>query len=156
MSDIAEHLPTLKQAVIDTGAKKVLELGVRQGESTKAFLEGCLETGGELISVDIADCRKVSNNPNWQFIQCDDKDLDFNEPIDILFIDTSHTHEHTLFELEKFSPLVKPKGIIFLHDTMLSGAGVMSAIEEFLRRNPDKWKFNNYPNCNGLGVLEKI
>ena len=39
----------------------ILELGVRKGISTKKFLEVCEKNEGNLISVDIEDCSKVSS-----------------------------------------------------------------------------------------------
>ena len=152
MSDIIEHLPVLERFCLNLNAKKVLELGVRDGESTKAFLKALDITDGKLISVDINNCSGVSNSGRWQFVQTDDTQFDFNEVIDILFIDSSHAFQHTLFELNKFGDLVRAGGVILLHDTNMQT--VMDAILEYLKTHPN-YKFINLKNCNGLGILEK-
>ena len=63
----------------------ILELGVREGISTKQFLEVCKKNNGNLISVDIEDCGKVSNDSNWRFIHSRDDNfelIDNNEERD--------------------------------------------------------------------------
>lgn len=153
-NDIEEHIPILQEYCLQLDAKKVLELGVRDGISTKAFLFALDKTDGQLISVDRSDCSKVSDSPRWKFIKSDDMNLQFNEIIDILFIDTSHKYAHTLAELKKYGDLVRKGGMIFLHDTVRYPE-VMDAIREYLRTHLDI-VFNNLENCNGLGILEKI
>ncbi len=65
-SDIHEHLPVFVQAVKDTQAKKVIELGVRYGVSTIAWLHA-LENQGHLWSVDCSFPVPASEykNPDW-------------------------------------------------------------------------------------------
>lgn len=153
MIDIVEHLSLLKYLCYEANARKVLELGVRGGESTRALADTCKDLDAELISVDIEDCSLVTDFERWRFIQADDIELEFNEEIDLLFIDTSHTYEHTLAELRKYAPLVRKGGFIALHDTNMFP--VMEAIEQYLRDNPIGCTFVNLSNCNGLGILEK-
>ena len=50
----------------------ILEFGVRQGRSTKMFLEICERNNGSLISIDIDDYANLFNDKNWTFIQCRD------------------------------------------------------------------------------------
>ena len=88
---------------------------------------------------------------SWEFIQSDDLKNDWKKPIDHLFIDTSHTYEQTLAELEKFTPFVKPGGIITLHD-IISCPEVLSAINDYIKNKPHI-KFYKFFHNNGLGVL---
>lgn len=60
------------------------------------------ELDEKVTSVDIDSCneakekvRKLGLDPYWNFIQMDDLKLDWNDQIDHLFIDASHTYEHT-------------------------------------------------------------
>ena len=55
----------------------ILELGVREGISTKKFLEVCEKNQGNLTSIDIDDCSKVSSDPRWKFIKGRDDDFTF-------------------------------------------------------------------------------
>lgn len=150
--DIIGHIPFLRETCLKLEAQTILELGVRDGGSTRAFLDVARILGTKVISVDIEDCSKVSDSPNWEFHQVDDMLFDFKEPVDVLFIDTSHTYEHTLNELRKFTPLVKKDGVILLHDTVHCPE-VYKAITDFLAENPNKYQFENRENCNGLGIL---
>lgn len=157
-SDIYEHLEYLYDTVIQMRPRTILELGVRGGESTRAFAEACqdLELEGtppRLISIDIMDCSRVCNYPNWIFMQGDDRAFMFKSPVDILFIDTSHEYVHTIQELELYSPAVVSGGKIIMHDTALKE--VWDAIEYFLKHSPAEFKFENRPNCNGLGTLTR-
>ena len=157
--DIREHLPYLTSIVKEMKAKTILELGVYQGHSTRAFLKAAEEIGAIVVSIDWNDSYPVSDSPNWIFFQGNSGLLKMRGKFDILFIDTSHNYIETLLELEKYSPMVKNPGVILLHDTMSSYNrplnGVFGAIKEFLRRHPNKWAFDNLENCNGLGILKR-
>ena len=153
--DIEEHLGTLVRACIDVEAKVILELGVRTGNSTRAFLAVAKTLDAKVISVDIADCSHVANSDRWFFVQMDDLKFEIDGPVDILFIDTSHEYEQTLKELERFSPKVRKGGKILLHDTV-SCPGVLLAVNSYLDEHPGEFIFTNHDNCNGLGVLCKL
>lgn len=176
-SDIFEHLPTFVKAVKDLKAERVIELGVRYGVSTIAWLYA-LENQGHLWSVD---CSFPVEPPNsniglldpqgplgvveyWTFIL----GYDVWKPVldalpttaDIIFIDTNHVYSETLVELELYLPRVRPGGRIYLHDTALSETGndpsgppypVRKAVTEFCRKHQLEWENNE--NCCGLGVI---
>jgi len=159
-TDIHEHLCTLYLLTIELKLTNVLELGTRSGASTIAFLQALKEINGNLTSIDMDPCleaKKIVNdshlNQNWKFIQGDDLKVKWDEPIDHLFIDTSHTYDHTLAELKKYEPYVKEGGIITLHDT-ISSPPVLKAIKKYLESNKEL-KFYHYFNNNGLGILKK-
>lgn len=136
-SDIVDHLPTFVQQIKDLNATKVIELGVRFGVSTIAFLHGLEATNGHLWSVDgdipFSDWEddtdllgqyldgSSSTLDNWTFIHMWDTDPTLLEllphDVDILFIDTSHIYAETLRELTTFTSFVRPGGLILLHDT---------------------------------------
>lgn len=157
-TDIHEHLNTLYMLTVEFNLKTILELGTRTGESTVAFLQAAKEIDGNVMSIDIDSCDEAKKlisdlglTDFWSFTQSDDLKLDWEKPIDHLFIDTSHTYEQTLAELEKFTPFVKPGGIVSLHD-IISCPEVLSAINEYIKDKPHI-KFYKFFHNNGLGVL---
>ncbi len=99
----------------------ILELGVQKGRSTTKFLEICNKNNGQLYSVDVDDCSKVSNNPRWKFFQSRDDDFEFikskiPQKIDILFIDTLHEAKHVKKLIYGYYPQIKKGGLIFIDD----------------------------------------
>jgi predicted O-methyltransferase YrrM len=176
--DIYEHLPTFVNAVEELKATKVIELGVRYGVSTIAWLYA-LEDAGHLWSVDCSfPVAAPGSDVNlldpqgplgvvswWTFLL----GYDSWEPVldalptevDLVFIDTQHTFEQTLLELELYFPRVRSGGRIYLHDTAILTTGnavtpqpdfpVKTAMEEFCILNDLKWE--NNPNCFGLGTV---
>jgi predicted O-methyltransferase YrrM len=135
-SDVRDHLPILYQA----SHGFVLELGVRAGVSTAALLAGVENAGGMVWSVDRDDCSPVfAGHPQWRFIQADSLDVATIEAagipyaLDCLFIDTVHTADRTLRELEVWGSRVVPGGVILLHDTddPSTMPGVRDAMEAF-------------------------
>ncbi len=58
-------LDLIKEKIKNKTKPLILELGVKEGKSTKMFLEICDKNDGNLISVDIWDYSQVSNNPKY-------------------------------------------------------------------------------------------
>lgn len=165
-TDISEHLPTLYAMAVHTKAKIVIELGVRLGESTIPFLEAMQVTNGHLWSVDVDRCDVAKNkmkeyglDSRWTFTMLNDIDYgkhvwDKSKKADIIFIDTSHQYAHTKEEIQVFEPILRPGGMMIFHDTVSFPDGVYRPILEFMGGHP-KYKFENFQNCNGLGILTK-
>lgn len=149
----------------------ILEIGVRDGESTRAFLSGLEKNKGHLYSVDINDCSQVAKNGRWSFLQADSRNheaiLNFvPETIDVLFIDGDHSQAGYKDDLKTYSALVRAGGLIISHDIDTSHGGT---IENGYADGPsDKIRDeyfafierNNYihyelPGLAGLGVIVK-
>jgi cephalosporin hydroxylase len=72
-------------------------------------------------------------------------------PTVLVMLDSNHTHEHVLRELELYSPLVTPGSYLIVYDTVVEqmpegtypdrpwgrGNNPLTAVREFLSRNPD-------------------
>lgn len=162
-SDISDHLTTLYFLTVENSLRRTLELGVREGKSTIALAEGVSKIGGHLWSMDILECNLAKTRiveygleDYWTFLQGDDKILagSWKQKIDHLFIDTSHTFDNTLKELILFEKFLVPGGYITLHDT--KSLEILKAISEFLEQSESIFRFYNYFNCNGFGILKKI
>ena len=166
-SDIQAHLIRLYDFTVQIPVKEkvVVELGVRWGTSTVALIAAVNDSGGPLYSIDIGaypETQKLfKGESNWTFLQGDDMEVvkDWNRPIDHLFIDTSHTFDHTLGELREWGKWVKQGGIITLHDIYGLGgekSEVWDAIEHHMKENPGKYDFKTFEKSYGLGVLKKL
>ena len=159
-TDISDHLCTLYMLTVEFNLKKILELGTRNGESTIALLQAAHEINGEVTSIDIDSCSYAKNmishlnlSEKWSFIQNNDLDVEWNQVIDHLFIDTSHTYDQTIAELKKYEPFVKSGGIITIHD-IVGHPDVLIAINEYIQDREDI-KFYKYFHNFGLGILKK-
>lgn len=141
-------------------APKILELGVHLGWSTRAFLLACQMTGGHLWSVDVNPClfaRKAVEllglEEFWTFAQADDLEFakSWKEPVDLIFIDTSHGLVQTWKELEAYAPFAK--GVILLHDTRCE-RNVYDAVQKF-RREHAEWIYSELlpESFYGMGEL---
>lgn len=130
-SDIYQHLATLKK-LVETTAKRtkapvtVIELGVRSGVSTVAWLAGLEETRakGRVWAVDVKEApQKIRDHQLVTFVQGEDTDpavlAKLPSHADIVFVDSDHTYELTQAEIETYAPRVKPGGSLVFHDTAL-------------------------------------
>ncbi len=131
---------------------KLIELGVRDGDSTLFFLEGLQELQDGLFSYDInPDCwEKVLKRgaelgiktTKWGFIQADSREaakLWPDRSVDAVFIDTIHTYPETLQELEAWEP--KTSYLLFGHDfgnQAVDQNGVRQSVMEFIDRHRNR------------------
>ena len=122
-SDIQGHLEFMHDLVVAEDAKTVLELGVRDGNSTAALIAAVDKTDGHLWSVDVNPIPEVPawvTSGRWTTLLGDDLTVvySYNLPqqFDIVFIDTLHWFHHTLAELRLYAPKTN---IVLLHDTEL-------------------------------------
>lgn len=165
-SDIVDWMPTLHDTVARYPQAQVLELGVRSGNSTAAFLAAVDAVDGHLWSVDInwpsvPDWWRETGR--WTLLVGDDVNPaltpDLPERVDVLFIDTSHHYEHTLAELRAHVGRVKPGGTVLMHDTELEMPDgyrgeplpVARALNDFCAETGLTW--TNNTGCYGLGVI---
>ena len=82
MSDYQYKISTfLKKDLSKINNPQIVEFGVREGRSTKLFLDLCDQNNGKLFSVDIDDYSNLFTNKNWKFIKSRDDDFDFLENI---------------------------------------------------------------------------
>lgn len=123
-SDVQYCMPWMLEAASGYEQVRVLELGVRSGNSTSAFLAAAEKNDGHVWSADtqFPDVpARWGEGALWTFVQGDDLLLDWNRQVfDVVFIDTSHHYDHTLAELRKYVPLVAKGGVVLLHDTLLA------------------------------------
>jgi cephalosporin hydroxylase len=162
-SDIVDHLPRLYDEACRDNVT-VIELGVRGGNSTAAFMAAAELHDGHVWSVDINECSGPWGK-RWTFIQGDDMDPEVIAQLpecDVLFVDSSHHYEHTLAELKAYVPKVKDGGVVLLHDTELEMPymcppddppfPVTAALRTFIALTDPLAQVEWVSGCNGLGV----
>jgi hypothetical protein len=136
----------------------ITEFGVYTGLSTCAWLSG---NPKKLRSYDITDryltvlpeleANAKLNSTDFEFAIANSLEIDI-EPCDLLFIDTVHTKDHCLAELDRHAP--KANRYIVLHDPS-DWPGVFEAVIVFLHHNR-QWHIVEHCNKNsGLLVLER-
>ena len=127
-NDICNQFDNIFYEVISHKPKVILELGVRNGQSTYVFNKIQKILNNILISVDIDDCSDVISDPDWLFIQEDsikfmqNFDIWSKENInslkpDVIFIDSSHLFEETVKEIKLSIDIIEKNGSIIFHDT---------------------------------------
>ncbi len=175
--DSDKHLMLLYSLVIGSGAKNIIELGVRSGDTTIPLSLGAKETNGFVYSVDKQESSLLLSEDlqkyNEFFLQDSIKFLNnwnVNKKIDIILIDDWHSYDHVKKELEILDRLVSPSSIILLHDLMQSNScpfyysdltvktgqwangGPYRAVAEL---DSSFWEFSTLPWNNGMTILRK-
>lgn len=174
--DTDQHVLTLFSIALGMRSKRILELGVRTGNTTLPFLMAAEQTGGMVHSVDLEptsfrcpDDLRVY----WRFYQSDAiKWLEDNQhqQYDIVYIDDWHSYPHVKRELEFVQHMITPSSVILLHDLMYSGAhpryhseinttdpqwaegGPYRAVAEL---DSAVWEWSTIPVNHGLTLLRK-
>jgi len=171
MWDYAEYLREIAHGAI-------LEIGAGYGVSTTSFLFGVEENGGHVYTVDLHDdcpgAKLYQGNPQWTFILANSATQvglvrsELPEFLDVLFIDGDHSYQGVVSDLENYVPLVKPGGLILLHDVQpcpeivdwVTQGGIhgpwepFQAFEDFTQAHPT-WFSEIKPGRCGLGVIKK-
>lgn len=154
--------------VFASNAKIVVELGTCGGASTEVILEACKIVGANLYTCDLEIVKtwngKVLGDILTKygdictFVHGDSVEFGkkWNDgEIDLLYIDTKHTQEHTKEELTVWESHVRIGGWIVLHDT--HEGSVKVAIRDFLSSRNDKYfYFDCIDNKHGIGFMRKL
>ena len=100
---------------------KIFEMGVRDGISTKKFIEVCEKNDGELYSVDLIDYSMVSNSSKWKFINDSDENLAnyidiLPKKFDLIYLDSLHEANHVEKILYLYFEILKVGGYFVIDD----------------------------------------
>tara|TARA_B110001450_G_C17627325_1_gene483711 strand:+ start:821 stop:1444 length:624 start_codon:yes stop_codon:yes gene_type:complete len=111
----------LENQILDVKNPKIIEFGVREGRSTKMFLDLCRENNGELYSIDIDDYSNLYNDKNWKFIQTRDDNFKFLEDripnlFDIIYLDSLHEAQHVEKIFYHYFSKLRINGFFFIDD----------------------------------------
>lgn len=175
--DSDRHLLTLFSIALASRGKIFIELGVRNGASSKPLLMAAELNNGKLHSVDIDKNPFLENKTkHWRYHQQDALEFlteweEENKPTpDLVYVDDWHSYDHVKKELEILDRIVSPKTVILLHDLMYgntcpyyhadltmkdgqwANGGPYRAVAEL---NPQFWEFSTLPWSHGLTLLRK-
>jgi len=144
---------TLYEIILESKPEKVLEIGVRQGQSTRVILSALEENKkGILYSIDLGD--RGDRIPEhlkkyWEPIIGNSCKIEWKESVDILLIDGDHSYEGVKRDFEKYSVFVNKYGTILMHDIINENCGVPKFWKEI--------KYNkialNY-GVAGMGIIQ--
>ena len=100
---------------------RFLEFGVKEGRSTKIFLDLCKKNNGKLISVDINDYSNIFDDINWKFIKCRDDNFEIVEKnikskFDVIYLDSLHEADHVEKIFYYYYDKLKTNGYFFIDD----------------------------------------
>jgi SAM-dependent methyltransferase len=164
-SDIVDHLPRLYSEASRCSGARVIELGVRTGNSTAALLAGAEAVAGHVWSVDREPPSVPewwSSSPQWTYVLGDDLEVAQHLPndVDVVVLDTSHEYDATRRELSAYLPKVRSGGVVLCHDTEVEQPEGVHAGPPFpVRRAIDEvvatlhLQCEYVTGCFGLGVI---
>jgi predicted O-methyltransferase YrrM len=99
----------------------ILEFGVKEGRSTKIFLDYCEKNNGNLYSIDVNDYSDLFLSTRWKFIRSRDDDFEYLKNIipykfDIIYLDSLHEAAHVEKIFYHYYKSLKLNGIFFIDD----------------------------------------
>ena len=179
MNDLGSNAEELgKRARSSPKYKTFIDIGIRDGDSSRELLTGVEQNDGEIFGIDVANITKdFINHPKYTFIRGESVEIasQWNaQKADVIFIDTTHVDTYVLCELYYWWDLLNEGGIMALHDTEWpSGwrppepevytrhAGhVCEGVKTFfgvtsLDYEDDFISMNHYPNSFGMTFVTK-
>lgn len=165
-TDISCHVPILYGLAFLPSVRRVLEIGVASGYSTKALYAGLAHSGGGfLCSVDLVDCSQVlpvrDEGVEWRFVEghssLDRKRIEREigeGPLDLVFLDGFHSFKQTVLDVSSYvtTERLRSGGIVVFHDSETM-AGVHTAVAILEKRLG--WPFVRVIDSNGLAIGQK-
>lgn len=157
--DLDKHLPTLR--ALAEQCEHVTEFSKRR-ESLIAFAAA---RPAKLVSHNVEQDATAATIRGWALVgvhmdPLQSPDVETIEPTDLLFIDSQHTKARLAEELAKYGPAVRRW--IVMHDTQLyrnkgedNGPGLVEAIRDYCRANPEWFVSAHTPEQHGLTILSR-
>lgn len=141
------YILTLYEFVLEFKPENVLETGTQNGISSRTILLAMKENDkGKLVTVDRKDrstilddefmdvkdrCKFVAGDSHSpETLQKVKNELGEDKLFDMFFIDGDHSYEGSKADFYDYLPMIKPGGIILMHDTVNTDAGVSRLWEE--------------------------
>tara|TARA_B100000963_G_scaffold254866_1_gene223481 strand:- start:104 stop:739 length:636 start_codon:yes stop_codon:yes gene_type:complete len=100
---------------------KILEFGVREGVSTKLFVNLAEKNNGKVFSVDLDNYSNLIKSNKWKFIHSRDDNFQFikgevEKEFDVILLDSQHEAYHVKNIIYNYYDLLKKGGYFFIDD----------------------------------------
>jgi cephalosporin hydroxylase len=153
----------LYEMTLELRPENVLEIGVRQAQSTRSILSALYKNGGgKLTSIDLRDRTERIPDfllPFWSTVVGDSHSREIFESVitpgyscSLLLIDGDHSYEGVKKDYELYSPYVKKGGYILLHDILNKDCGVPQFWDEIYKSNTHAVALNY--GYAGMGIVQ--
>lgn len=134
------HAATLYELAMFSNPKNIIEVGRRNGESTRILLDVCLQKNAFLWSIDIKDSLSdlyplidKKYHRHYKQLVGDGTTYEWPFEADFIFIDTMHTYKGTLSEADSLWKHLKSPGIMAIYKTE-SHWGAKKAVFEWAEK----------------------
>lgn len=153
----------LYELVYEGKMNNVLEIGVRQAQSTRTILSALNELGrGNLVSIDLGDrLDRIPEElrPYWTQIIGNSHSQDIHDLVpqkeyDLLLIDGDHSYDGVRRDYRTYQHFVKKGGYILFHDTINKDCGVPKFWEELKAEYKNAGMFDLPHGIAGMGVMQ--
>lgn len=116
-----DKLKYIYNSIKNINKLNILEFGVKEGYSTKLFLNLVKKNQGNLVSVDVNKSINDFKSKRWTFLQTRDDDFlsvkkKIKKKIDVIYIDSYHEPEHIKKIFYYYYSFLKINGLIFIDD----------------------------------------
>lgn len=151
---------TLYALAVGLRAQLIYEVGVGDGLSTHALLSALIHTGGRLVSCDVREkCGQAVTLPEWrarwEFRHLCSREFvgGLRELADLIYIDDAHVPlSWVLWEVQHYWDVLKPDGLMVLHDTRKFPAGPGAAAQLVAQQGVEMVEL---PYAQGFAVIHK-
>jgi len=144
MDKCAQDLLAYQEIIHGVRPDYVIETGVRFGGSCLFFADMCELTGrGQVVGVDTILPVRPPVHPRLTLIEGSSVDPKIFAELQskvwglncFIVLDSDHSTEHVMAELDTYSPLIQPGGFLVVEDTNTSGPA--EALAKWLPKHPE-------------------
>lgn len=146
------YLELLCSLVLETQARRVVEIGTGAYSFSRAILKALETTGGHLHTCDpLITPTYAHDQMTFYPIPSDEMAKSWDGPIDFLMIDGDHSAVQVSKDYYNFHPFVRPGGLIAFHDINVPHASGVKKLWKHLKQSCNvRLEITSWP---GFGVL---
>ena len=158
-TDSEHDLPTLWSVASLVRPGTVIELGTRQGVSTRTLAHAARGWGGRVITVDPDDARPYLDGIDCEPLRTTGEALygSGGGTTRMLYVDTDpHSYRQTRHWLDTWVVnRLEEGGVAVFHDVVAARPSirVAQAVRDWLREHPRGWRWQEFAGTSGLGLL---